>query len=351
MLDWYQVHGRKDLPWKEDPTPYRVWVSEVMLQQTQVARVIPYFLAFTSALPNIQSLAQAQLDQVLHLWSGLGYYSRARNLHKAAEIIMDRHQGRFPQHLEAAQALPGLGRSSASAILSFALGKNLAILDGNVKRILCRAFAIPGWPGQAQVERELWRLAEQLTPKEHTADYNQAMMDLGASLCSRSKPNCPACPIENLCRARALNQTHLHPAPRPTKAKPRKQLYFLLITDNQGQLLLEQRPPTGIWASLWSLPECSLKDSPEDHLQNSLGISNSNRTDLEPRRHSFSHYDLDIYPVHLQVSERPQRVQERPWLWYNLIKPQQLGLPAPVLELISQLKQQGSTHGKNGPMY
>lgn len=351
MLDWYQHHGRKDLPWKKDPTPYRVWVSEVMLQQTQVARVMPYFEAFTSALPDIQSLALAPLDQVLHLWSGLGYYSRARNLHKAAQIIMEHHDGQFPQSLEEAQALPGLGRSSAGAILGFALGKSHAILDGNVKRILCRAFSIPGWPGQVQVERELWSLAEHLTPKEETANYNQAMMDLGATLCRRYQPDCPACPIENLCQARALNQTHLHPAPRPTKTKPKKQLYFLLITDDQGQILLEQRPPTGIWASLWSLPEHPLDRSPEAYLQATFGLQTQARTDLAPMRHSFSHYDLDIYPIHLRVSEMPQRVQERPWLWYNLIKPQPLGLPAPVLELISQLQQQGPTHGKNGPMY
>lgn len=337
MLAWYELHGRKNLPWKGENNPYQTWVSEVMLQQTQVARVIPYFTAFIAALPDIPSLAHAPLDQILHLWSGLGYYSRARNLHKAANIIMQQHGGRFPQTLVEAQALPGLGRSSASAILSFALHQSHPILDGNVKRILCRTFAIPGWPGQTQVQQQLWQLAEILTPKQQTADYNQAMMDLGASLCSRHQPQCPDCPLQDLCQARTLDQTHLYPAPRPTKAKPLQQRYFLMVTDTQGRLLLEQRPPTGIWGSLWSLPECPLDSTPEDYLLQLYGLQSQSRSDLPPRRHSFSHYDLDIYPVHLRVAQEPRQVQERPWLWYNLHQPKQLGLPAPVLELMSQL--------------
>lgn len=352
VLNWYQSQGRKDLPWQQERSLYRVWVSEVMLQQTQVARVIPYFQGFVAVFPDIQALARADLDQVLHLWSGLGYYSRARNLHKAARIIQQEHGGQFPQGLTEVQALPGLGRSSAGAILSSVLGQPHPILDGNVKRVLCRVFAIPGWPGQAQVQKQLWHLAEQLTPQTQATHYNQAMMDIGAILCIRHKPHCPNCPLRPLCRAHRQNQTKLYPAPRPTKPKPLQQRRFLLITDDKSQLLLEQRPASGIWASLWSLPECTLDRSPE-YIEQRFGLKIHSSRELPPLRHSFSHFDLDIFPVHLQVTQSPSEVQEGRWLWYNPNQPQSLGLAAPVQRLLSQhlSTSQEPPHGKNGSMH
>ena len=217
MIAWFAQHGRKDLPWQQDPTPYRVWVSEIMLQQTQVRTVIPYYQRFMQAFPDLRALAAAPLDQVLHHWSGLGYYARARNLHRAAQRIRDDHAGRFPEDIEVVMRLPGIGRSTAGAVLSLACGQRHAILDGNVKRVLARFHAVEGWPGKTAVLEQLWALAEAATPQRDVAAYNQAMMDLGATLCRRGTPECPSCPLQSDCRACKLGRQSEFPAPRPRR--------------------------------------------------------------------------------------------------------------------------------------
>ena len=235
ILAWFDQHGRKDLPWQQDITPYRVWLSETMLQQTQVATVIPYFNAFVEKFPTIECLAQAPIDEVLHRWSGLGYYARARNLHKTAQLIVEK--GRFPDTLDELIALPGIGLSTAGAILSIAFKKSHPILDGNVKRVLTRFKAVSGWPGNSQVNKELWAISAHLTPIERVADYTQAMMDLGATICTRSKPACEDCPLESHCLARITGTVSLLPTPKPAKTLPVKQLVFLLLSNNLNQYI------------------------------------------------------------------------------------------------------------------
>lgn len=236
LLRWYDRHGRKDLPWQRARTPYTVWVSEVMLQQTQVATVIPYFERFMARFPDVRTLADAPLDAVLAHWSGLGYYSRARNLHRAAQQIRDRHGGVFPEDMDAIAALPGIGRSTAGAILAQALGQRHAILDGNVKRVLTRHRAIAGWPGQSAVERRLWEIAEAETPHARVADYTQAIMDLGAMVCTRARPRCGACPVADDCAARAAGTVSRYPAPKPRKTLPVRQTRMLLVTNGEGEV-------------------------------------------------------------------------------------------------------------------
>ncbi|MBD3609161.1 MAG: A/G-specific adenine glycosylase, partial [Gammaproteobacteria bacterium] len=258
LLVWFDQHGRKELPWKSSD-PYRVWISEIMLQQTQVTTVIPYFERFITRFPDIATLAMAKQDEVLHLWTGLGYYARARNLHKAAQIIQQQYQGRFPEDFDQVIALPGIGRSTAGAILAQAMEQRHAILDGNVKRLLSRLYVIEGWPGEKQTENKLWQLAEELTPRQRIADYTQAVMDIGATLCKRSKPDCDHCPFHNHCQARRQGRQAELPHRKPKKDKPVKRCHMLILQDAQGHVLLQQRPPSGIWGGLWSLPEC-----PED---------------------------------------------------------------------------------------
>ncbi|GAM67417.1 A/G-specific adenine glycosylase [Vibrio sp. JCM 19236] len=246
ILTWYHQYGRKHLPWQQNKTAYKVWLSEIMLQQTQVATVIPYFERFLEEFPDIVSLADADIDQVLHLWTGLGYYARARNLHKAAQMVRDEHNGEFPTEFEDVLALPGVGRSTAGAILSSVYNQPHAILDGNVKRVLARANAIEGWPGKKTVENQLWEIAEQHTPSTEVEHYNQAMMDMGAMLCTRSKPKCTLCPVEKLCVANKQSNPLDYPGKKPKKEKPTKQTTFLIF-HCKGQVWLEKRPPAGIW--------------------------------------------------------------------------------------------------------
>ncbi len=334
ILTWFDQQGRKDLPWQQDITPYRVWLSETMLQQTQVASVIPYFNAFVEKFPTIECLAQAPIDEVLHLWSGLGYYARARNLHKTAQLIVE--QRRFPETLDELVALPGIGVSTAGAILSIAFGKSHPILDGNVKRVLSRFKAVSGWPGNSKVNKELWAISAHLTPADRVADYTQAMMDLGATICTRSKPVCDNCPLENHCLARITGAVSLLPTPKPAKTLPVKQLVFLLLGDNLKQILLEKRPPTGIWGGLWSLPEfdsiesvhewCLIKNLPIVDLQT-----------LAVRRHTFSHYHLDFTPVVIQTNNPINSVMEtNQAVWYKAEQIKTLGLAAPVKLLLQQ---------------
>ena len=339
IVAWYRQHGRTDLPWQQNPTSYRVWVSEIMLQQTQVNTVIPYYARFMQRFPDVHSLAAAPLDDVLHHWSGLGYYARARNLHHAASIVVAQG-GQFPTTLESMQALPGIGRSTAGAILSLAQGQYQPILDGNVKRVLARHQAIAGWPGQTAVLRDLWELAETRTPTKHTAVYNQAMMDLGATLCTRTKPACERCPVMTSCIAHAEQNWSAYPGKKPSKTIPVRTVQMLILRDSAGQVLLEKRPPHGIWGGLWSVPEIPTGHDPEQWcLRHGLGLPTWQR-DLAMRRHTFSHFHLDITPrEYWAESEIHSVLEDQTQLWYNLQDPEQLGLAAPVSRLMQELGQ------------
>ena len=255
VLSWFDQHGRKSLPWQQDRSPYRVWISEVMLQQTQVTTVIPYFERFITRFPTLNKLAQADLDDVLNSWAGLGYYARARNLHHAARIIQKDFGGDFPQDFDSVLSLPGIGRSTAGAILSLALDQHHPILDGNVKRVLTRHFSVSGWPGKPSVAKTLWQYSEQLTPKERVANFNQAMMDLGSGICTRTKPVCAHCPLSANCKAYAMNTQAEYPGKKPKKITPVREIQMLLVANESGDILLQRRPPTGIWGGLLSLPE------------------------------------------------------------------------------------------------
>jgi len=339
VLGWFDVHGRKDLPWQQDPTPYRVWVSEIMLQQTQVATVIPYFERFMVRFPDVLSLADAPADEVLHLWSGLGYYARARNLHKAAQQVRDHLGGHFPETFDALVALPGVGRSTAGAVLSLSLGQRHAILDGNVKRVLARCYAVAGWPGQSAVLAQLWALSERLTPDARAKDFNQAMMDLGATVCSRSRPACEACPLADDCVAHAQGNPAAYPGKKPRKTLPVRDVRMLLIRDPAGQVLLEQRPPSGIWGGLWGLPELAMGDDPLVWIRRQFGQDGQQQQALPVRRHTFSHFHLDIAPLQILLPEPGWLALEGvDRVWYNPAQPDARGLAAPVSRLLEEIQ-------------
>ncbi len=341
VLAWFDDHGRKDLPWQQDPTPYRVWVSEIMLQQTQVATVIPYYQDFMARFPDVSSLATAPLDAVLHLWSGLGYYARARNLHRAAGLICEQHGGRFPLRLEEVMALPGIGRSTAGAILALSDAQRHPILDGNVKRVLCRYHGVEGWPGQKAVETRLWELAEQHTPHRQVAAYTQAMMDLGATLCRRGRPDCEACPLQADCVAHASGRQAEFPAARPRRVLPVRQTAMLLVHDGAGAVLLERRPPSGIWGGLWSLPEVAADGQGRDWCLRVLGSEPAQIEQWPVLRHTFSHFHLDITPLCLRADLPASRVMEGEGaVWYNTRSPDARGLAAPVQSLLQRLNEQ-----------
>ena len=309
-----------------------------MLQQTQVATVIPYYLRFMEAFPALSSLADAPLDRVLEQWSGLGYYSRARNLHKAAGIIASDHDGEFPARFEQVVALPGIGRSTAGAILAQALQQRHAILDGNVKRVLCRYHAVEGWPGKTAVQKQLWQYAEQHTPDDRIADYTQAIMDMGATLCTRSKPKCTQCPLQEDCTAYVNRAVQRYPAPRPKKRLPVKAARLLILTDSKsGRILLERRPPTGIWGGLWSLPEADLEESIEHLCKKRWGVKALTCEDRSTFRHTFSHYHLDITPCRIQVQATAAGVKEQgDIIWCPSAEANKRALAAPVARILKQ---------------
>lgn len=338
LLAWFDRHGRHDLPWQLDPTPYRVWVSEVMLQQTQVATVIPYYQRFMARFDGVAALAGASEDEVLALWSGLGYYSRARNLHRAARQIHDEHNGRFPEQFEEVVALPGIGRSTAGAILAITGGQHHAILDGNVKRVLCRHQAVAGWPGKGEVEQRLWQLAEANTPAQRTGDYTQAIMDLGATLCTRSKPRCDDCPVNGDCHARAEGRISEFPGRKPRKKLPLKAVVMPVVVNGRGEVLLQKRPPVGIWGGLWSLPECT--DEAEFARWRAEYLTADDKGDaLEPIKHGFSHYQLLIQPHYIALQGASRRVADAGGMaWQPLTQLEQLGLPAPIRKLLSEIR-------------
>jgi len=344
LLSWFDVHGRKNLPWQLDKTPYRVWISEVMLQQTQVATVIPYYEKFMQRFPDVTALADASEDAVLNHWSGLGYYARARNLHKSAKIVRDDYGGQFPDQFEQVLALPGIGRSTAGAILSLALGQHHVILDGNVKRVLTRLFRIRGWSGQVKVQQQMWEKAEQLTPIHRVADYNQAIMDLGATLCVRGKKvNCSLCPFAEQCQAHHADEVSLYPNSKPKKKIPIKRTKMLMICDLDKNILIEKRPPVGIWGGLWSLPQIEHDQEVSAWISHKLldyGSEELSSTQYwREIRHTFSHFHLDITPVLVKIKKKPSNLvmEENATFWYKLGQHQDRGYAAPVMKLLEKL--------------
>ncbi len=337
LLYWYDHHGRKNLPWQCGITPYRVWLSEIMLQQTQVSTVIPYYQRMTSAYPDVHALASAPLDEVLHQWTGLGYYARARNLHKTAQIVSSDYNGVFPDSVEQLQTLPGIGRSTAGAICAIAYHRHSPILDGNVKRVLARHHAIAGWPGKAAVSNQLWAIAEQNTPAQRTGDYTQAIMDLGATLCTRSKPACTQCPVNSDCQAFTQGETQCYPGKKARKALPIRQTLLLIIRDKEGQVLLQQRPPSGLWGGLWSFPECGNEAELATTCQQ-LGINIKNYQLADTLRHTFSHFHLDYTPVHIDTQSTVSRIADNNQRWVIPSAHGEIGLPAPILALLQKLK-------------
>jgi len=338
VISWYRKHGRKNLPWQKNRTAYRVWLSEIMLQQTQVTTVIPYFERFTQQFPSFNDLANAAEDDVLHLWSGLGYYARARNLHKAAKIIHQKYSGKFPENFEQVNALPGIGRSTAGAVLAQAFGQRHAILDGNVKRVLARFHAIEGWTGQAKTQDQLWKFAEQHTPDSDLVDYTQAMMDIGATVCMRTKPDCINCPLANGCLALKADCVGELPTPKPRKKLPVKSARLLVMLNDDNHVLLEKRPPTGIWGGLWSLPEIELDTDVKNYCQQQWQFKVKQVVDTESFRHTFSHYHFDITPCRVQINNPDQCVMEADRVvWYNTSQTDRRGLAAPVKTILNSL--------------
>ena len=338
VLKWFDHSGRKNLPWQKRINPYRVWVSEIMLQQTQVATVIPYFKRFMSAFSTVQKLAKASEDEVLHLWTGLGYYSRARNLHKTAQVVCSRYAGKFPDTVEQLCELAGIGRSTAGAIVSIAFNQPAPILDGNVKRVLARYHVIGGWPGQSAVLSELWEYAQAHSPKSRVADYSQAMMDLGATVCTRAKPACHLCPLSANCLSHKQGDPLLYPGKKPKKILPVKSALMLIVQNRRGEVMLEKRPPTGIWGGLWSLPQLNLDEDPATFCREILGEPAVNIKTWPSYRHTFSHFHLDINPVIMSLERQPSMVmEEERQLWYNVHQPQAIGLAAPIKKLLNKL--------------
>ena len=340
LLAWFDEHGRRDLPWQQDISAYRVWVSEIMLQQTQVQTVIPYYERFMTRFPTVQNLADAGLDDVLHHWTGLGYYARGRNLHKAARVIVAEHGGELPTSVDALAALPGIGRSTAGAIAAIAGGVRAPILDGNVKRVLTRFHAVPGYPGETAVAKTLWALADEHTPARRVADYTQAIMDLGATLCIRRRPDCGACPMARQCRALAADEIDRYPGKKPKKEKPIRAARMFIAHDNAGACLLERRPAEGIWGGLWTPPERSTDTSAEGFLRE-FGLQAAGRSRTAPTfRHTFTHFHLDIEPVYIQVDGPTAQLRDTDDVrWHRPGSNDALGLSAPAVKLIDSLKE------------
>ncbi len=331
LLGWWDKHGRKDLPWQHPRNAYRVWVAEIMLQQTQVKTVIPYFERFIGRFPDIRSLAAATTDDVLACWSGLGYYARARNLLKTARICVENHAGQLPEAPAALAALPGIGASTANAIYSQAYDKPAVILDGNVKRVLARHEAIEGWPGKPDIHRQLWLAAEELLPAYRGADYTQAIMDLGATLCARTKPACARCPVSQTCRAYASGRVGEFPARRPALKIGNKSFRMLILTDGNGRVLLERRPPAGIWGGLWSLPS----DDDGLPIQQRLGLKIESLKPLDTLQHQLTHLQMTIQPLLGHADLLPVGVEcTQDQRWFDRHEWPALGLPGPVRQLL-----------------
>jgi A/G-specific adenine glycosylase len=336
---WQRQHGRHDLPWQGTHDPYRIWVSEIMLQQTQVGAVIGYFERFMDRFPDVRALALATEDEVLRLWSGLGYYARARNMHKAARMVVELHDGKFPQTANAIQTLPGIGRSTAAAIAAFAFGECGAILDGNVKRVLARYFGVEGFPGSKKVETELWELAASLLPEKGRASgieaYTQGLMDLGATVCTRGKPACDKCPLENECVARTTDRVAELPAPRPRKPYPTREATWLVLRQS-NEVLLERRPSPGIWGGLWAFPELGGKNAPS-HCRSEFGCTLSNQQLLPTFSHGFTHFRLEISALLCTVVASEKRMESPGRMWIGVNEALRAAVPVPVRKVLNQL--------------
>ena len=335
VLTWHRRYGRHDLPWQQQDA-YRVWLSEIMLQQTQVSTVIPYYQNFLRRFPELRDLADASVDDVLQHWQGLGYYARARNLNKAAVIIRDQHRGRFPDDIEALEALPGIGRSTAGAILSFSFGQHWPILDGNVKRVLARCFRVPGWYGQSETLKRLWQLSETLTPAQDSAVFNQAMMDIGSMICVRSKPKCEACPLKDLCASYRHHSQAEFPHKKPKRTKPHRNTLMLLHRYDE-QILLWRRPPSGIWGGLWSLPEVDEASAIELWQQSFLStVQAPDAVQQNVIHHQFSHYSLDISLAIIELEQLPASISDTDnYSWVATRDIVNHGLPTPVRKILS----------------
>jgi A/G-specific adenine glycosylase len=337
LIAWHALQGRHDLPWQVDRTPYRVWVSEIMLQQTQVATVIPYYVRFMERFPSVRALADAPIDDVLHLWTGLGYYARARNMHRAALRVRDEFDGEFPSSFEAVASLPGIGRSTAGAILALSLGQRFAILDGNVKRVLSRYFGVEGSPTERAVSERLWELAEECTPGERVDVYTQAIMDLGATVCTRRKPLCAYCPLTGDCVAKATGRQHDLPAPRPARERRLRKVFMLVAMREDGSVLLERRPESGVWGGLWCLPEFGTSTDALSYAGASLQRVEGEPCTLGRVEHAFTHFDLVITPLLVRCSGSAGAVRDAENVWYDTRMPARVGLPAPVKSLLEGL--------------
>lgn len=334
---WQKLAGRHDLPWQRDRDAYRIWLSEIMLQQTQVSAVVPYFERFVARFPDLQSLAGAELGEALRLWSGLGYYARARNLHRAAQLVMARHGGRFPSRFEAIAALPGVGRSTAGAIAVFAFGGRYPILDGNVRRVFARCFGIEGFPGDPAVEKLLWARAEAELPLDEVAGYTQGLMDLGATCCTRTRPRCDECPLAQSCVARSQGRVDVLPAPRPRKALPQRATRMLLLMHG-AEVLLERRPATGLWGGLWCLPELAAPNDVALTARTRFGAQVSRETSLPPVAHGFTHFKLDIHPLLCEVHALDAHARSPGSVWLPLEEAISAAVPAPVRRILRAVR-------------
>jgi A/G-specific adenine glycosylase len=342
LIAWQREHGRHDLPWQNTRDAYRIWLSEIMLQQTQVSTVILYYARFLERFPHVAALAAAPADDVMALWAGLGYYSRARNLHRCAQVVVEQHGGAFPASVDALAELPGIGRSTAAAIASFAFGARATILDGNVKRVLARVFGVEGFPGEKRVENAMWVLAESLLPSnasdEDVSAYTQGLMDLGATLCVRGKPDCGRCPFAADCVAKQTGRQRELPAARPKKTVPTRRTWMLVLRDGDA-VMLEKRPPSGIWGGLWSLPEAADEAALAARAQ-ALGASDK-VAPLASLTHTFTHFRLDIEPrvVELnKVAGAPVALADGETVWVPLDRIDAYGVPAPVRKLLVGLQ-------------
>jgi A/G-specific adenine glycosylase len=337
LLDWHARQGRHDLPWQSDRTPYRVWVSEIMLQQTQVATVIPYYMRFMERFPSVCVLADAPVDDVLHLWTGLGYYARARNMHRSAVRVRDEFGGAFPESFEEIASLPGIGRSTAGAILALSLSQRFPILDGNVKRVLARYFGVQGSALERAVSERLWRLAEACTPHARVDVYTQAVMDLGATVCTRRRPLCAYCPLSEGCVARRTGRQHELPSPRPARRRRSREVFMLVAMREDGSVLLERRPESGVWGGLWCLPEFDDTAAARSFIVQSLQTGQSEPRPLGRVEHAFTHFDLIITPLLTRCAGGAGVMDAARSVWYNTREPARIGLPAPVKTLLEHL--------------
>ncbi len=331
ILNWFKKHGRHDLPWQHNTTPYRVWISEIMLQQTQVATVIPYYQQFMKSFPTLKSLSDAKIDNVLSHWSGLGYYARARNLHKAAKIIQEQYSGIFPDTVEKIAELPGIGLSTAGAILSLSMNKRAVILDGNVKRVLARYFAIASPINNKNTIDQLWQYAEKLTPDQQAGHYNQAMMDLGATLCTRTKPRCTDCPLHRKCVAYLEFKPDNFPIKIIKKSRPVKKTIMLIIHNNKQEILLHKRPPSGIWGGLWGLPEINLKMDLKNYF--------TKLRTLPEITHQFTHFTLEILPICVRLKNQRDliKLDLGETVWYKQSSKLPGGVSTPVIKILQNL--------------